>query len=135
MGYTLKRCENDAPLEIKKVFNCLYESIDLGIKNAKPGVKGYEIDRIVRNNIIKSGYPNYNHATGHPIGELAHNPGTSISPQGHKRSSLNLQENGVYTIEPRIQIENGGSIEEMVLVTKAGGVTLCKRQEKIYLIR
>ena len=65
---------------------------------------------------------------------MAHNPGTSISPFGHKRSNLKLQENGVYTIEPRIQIENGGSIEEMILVSKKGTKTLCERQEKIYTI-
>ena len=135
MGYALKRGEKTPPKEVQEVFDCLYSAISLGIKNAKPNVKGYDIDKVVREEIIKKGYPNYNHATGHPIGELAHNPGTSLSPKGHKRSGLNLQENGVYTIEPRIQIENGGSIEEMVLVTKNGGQTLCDRQEKIYLIR
>ena len=119
----------------RKIFDTLHDAVSLGIKNSKPGVKGFEIDEIVRNKIIDSGYPNYNHATGHPVGELAHSPGTSLSPKGHKRSGLNLQENGVYTVEPRIQIENGGSIEEMVLVTEGGGKTLCPRQEKIYLIR
>jgi len=135
MGYALKRNERTVPTDIQNVFNTLYSAVGLGIKNCKPGVKGYEIDKIVRNAITEKGYPNYNHATGHPVGELAHSPGTSISPQGHKRSGLSLQKNGVYTIEPRIQIENGGSIEEMVLVTENGGVTLCPRQEKIYLIR
>lgn len=135
MGYALKPNEIDAPENIKNIFKCLHDSIALGIKNAKPGVKGYEIDEIVRNNIIKNGYPNYNHATGHPVGELAHNPGTSLSPKGHKRSALDLQENGVYTIEPRIQTENGGSIEEMVLVSKNGATTMCPKQEKLYLVR
>lgn len=135
MGYVLKRGEKNPPKEVLDIFSCLHDAVSLGIKNAKPGVKGYEIDEIVRNEITKNGYPNYNHATGHPIGEFAHNPGTSLSPKGHKRSGLNLQKNGVYTIEPRIQTENGGSIEEMVLVTENGGKTLCERQENIYLIR
>ena len=135
MGYALKRGEFAPPENIQKIFDTLHDAVSLGIKNSKPGVKGFEIDEIVRNKIIDSGYPNYNHATGHPVGELAHSPGTSLSPKGHKRSGLNLQRNGVYTIEPRIQIENGGSIEEMVLVTEGGGKTLCPRQEKIYLIR
>lgn len=134
MGYVLKRNEKQVPEKIQKVFNTLHEAVSLGIENARPGIEGYKIDEIVRNHIVKNGYPNYNHATGHPVGEMAHNPGTSISPFGHKRSNLKLQENGVYTIEPRIQIENGGSIEEMVLVTKTGSKTLCERQEKIYTI-
>ena len=135
MGYALKRNEKYAPQNVQDVFNTLYEAISLGIKNSKPSVKGFEIDETVRNYVTKKGYPNYNHATGHPVGELAHSPGTSISPKGHKRSGLELQENGVYTIEPRIQIENGGSIEEMVLVTPNGGTTLCERQQKLYLIK
>ncbi len=135
MGYALKLKEAVPPPEVQKVFDTLTQAIKLGIENCKPSVKGYEIDQIVRNYILNNGYPDYNHATGHPVGETAHSPGTSFSPKGHKRSSLFLQENGVYTIEPRIQIENGGSIEEMVQVTKNGGITLCPTQKKLYLIK
>ena len=135
MGYALKLGENHAPKEIQKVFSTLISAINLGIENFKPTKKGYEIDKLVRETITSAGYPNYDHATGHPVGETAHSPGTSISPKGHKRSALNLCENGVYTIEPRIQIENGGSIEEMVMVTKNGGLTLCPPQKNLYLIR
>ena len=135
MGYALRPGEFKIPESVQNVFETLVEAIELGIKNLKPSKKGYEIDEVVRNHITAKGYPNYNHATGHPVGELAHSPGTSISPKGYKRSSLFLQENGVYTIEPRIQIDNGGSIEEMVRVTKNGGATLCPPQKKLYLIK
>ncbi len=134
MGYALKLGEHRAPEDVQHIFYTLVEAVELGIQNCTPEKKGYEIDEIVRNHIIKNGFPNYNHSTGHPIGELAHSPGTSLSPKGHKRAELYLQENGVYTIEPRIQIKNGGSIEEMVLVTKNGGVPLCTPQKKLYLI-
>lgn len=135
MGYALQKNESRPPENIQKVFDTLACAIDEGIKNCLPTKKGYEIDEIVRSKITKSGYPDYNHATGHPVGETAHSPGTSFSPRGHKRSALFLQENGVYTIEPRIQIENGGSIEEMVQVTKNGGIPLCPTQQKLYMIR
>lgn len=135
MGYALKKGESDAPENIKRIFDTLIKSIELGIENFKPSKRGFEIDKLVREYVLKQGYPNYNHATGHPIGEDAHSPGTSISPKGNKRSSLFLRENGVYTIEPRIQIENGGSVEEMVQVTKNGGIPLCSPQKKLYLIR
>ena len=137
MGYAMTAQDKKTrsiPEDIRKVFRVLYEAVDLGIKNLKPDIMGYEIDSLVRNYIIENDYPDYNHATGHPIGELAHNPGTSISPKGHKRSSMKIRENGVYTIEPRIQIPNGGSIEEMVLATPTGGATLCQRQSRLYLI-
>ena len=135
MGYVLQKNEMRLPEDIQKVFDTLVTAIDMGIKNCLPTKKGYEIDKIVRSKITESGYPDYNHATGHPVGETAHSPGTSFSPKGHKRSSLFLQENAVYTIEPRIQIENGGSIEEMIWVTKNGGIPLCPPQKKLYIIK
>lgn len=135
MGYALRKNESKPPENVQKVFDTLSEAIDIGIKNCLPTKKGYEIDEIVRSKITESGYPDYNHSTGHPVGKTAHSPGTSFSPKGHKRSSLFLQENGVYTIEPRIQTENGGSIEEMVQVTKNGGIPLCPTQKKLYIIR
>lgn len=134
MGYALKDEEKCASEGVTRIFNTLVEAVNLGIKNCTPDKKGYEIDEIVRNHIINSGYPDYNHSTGHPVGEVAHAPGTSLAPKGHKRSEFFLQEGGVYTIEPRIQINNGGSIEEMVLVTKSGGKTLCPPQKHLYLI-
>ena len=135
MGYALRRNEKTPPESVQKVFETLVSAVKLGIDNLTPSKCGSDIDRLVRNYIIEQGYPDYNHATGHPVGENVHSPGTSLSPSGHKRSEMMLQENGVYTIEPRIQIENGGSIEEMVQVTKNGGVALCTPQKQLYLIR
>ena len=101
----------------------------------KPQVKAYKIDEVVRNKILKAGFPDYNHATGHPVGLKVHDIGAVISLKNSKRANLPLIENGVYTLEPRIQIANGGSIEEMILVTKFGGIPLCEKQEKIYIIK
>ncbi len=134
MGYCLKDRETTAPDNIKHIFETLRDSIKLGAETCTPDKKGFEIDEKVRKYILDNGYPDYKHSTGHPVGELAHDIGTSLSPKGHKKSDLYLKENGVYTIEPRIQIENGGSIEEMVQVTNQGGNFLCKRQEKLYYL-
>ncbi len=46
-----------------------------------------------------------------------------------------IQNHGVYTIEPRVTIINGGSIEEMVYVTENGGVSLSERQKDLYIIK
>lgn len=134
MGYVLKPNEKTAPQQVKDVFDTLVTAISLGIKNCTPEKRGYEIDSVVRNYILDKGYPDYNHSTGHPVGQTAHSPGVSLAPKNSKRSHMQLQENGVYTIEPRIQINNGGSIEEMVLVTKDGGKTLCQPQQELFLI-
>ena len=134
MGYALKENEKEAPIEVKNVFNVLTSSIKKGIASMKPGVKGYKIDNIVRGEILKNNYPDYPHATGHPVGKQVHGAGALISLRKSKRANLELAENGIYTLEPRVDIENGGSIEEMILVTKNGAIPLCKLQDELYLI-
>jgi Xaa-Pro aminopeptidase len=135
MGYALKENEAYVPKSVEKVFNTLVNAIEDGIDELKPGVKAYKIDELVRNKIIKAGYPDYIHATGHPVGNEVHDIGAVISLKQSKRANLDLIEGGVYTLEPRVNIANGGSIEEMILVTKFGGVTLCSPQKKIYLVK
>lgn len=135
MGYALKKNEVDPPKSVQKVFDTLVNAIEDGIDEMKPGVKGYKIDNIVRKQILKKGYPDYNHATGHPVGKDVHDAGALISIKASKRALLPLVENGVYTLEPRINIANGGSIEEMIQVTKYGGIPLCDTQKKLYLVK
>lgn len=135
MGYALKKGEIKPPKSVMNVFYTLTKSIEDVLDYMKPDVKGYEIDEIVRNKILKENYPNYNHATGHPVGLKVHDLGTIISSKiNNKRSNLGLVENGIYTIEPRIAINNGGSIEEMIIVTKFGGKPIGKMQKDIYLV-
>lgn len=136
MGYVLKKNEYAPPKSVMKVFNTLVSSISDGIDEMKAGVKAYKVDNIVRGKILKSGFPDYNHATGHPVGRKVHDIGAIISLKTSKGlSSLELIENGVYTLEPRVNIENGGSIEEMIMVTKYGGIPLTKLQDEIYIIK
>lgn len=134
MGYALKENEKEAPIEVKNVFDVLTSSIKKGIASMKPGVKGYKIDNIVRGEILRNNYPDYPHATGHPVGKQVHGAGALISLRKSKRANLELAENGIYTLEPRVDIENGGSIEEMILVTKNSAIPLCKLQDELYLI-
>ena len=136
MGYVLKKNEYAPPKSVMKVFNTLVSSISDGIDEMKAGVKAYKVDNIVRGKILKAGFPDYNHATGHPVGRKVHDIGAIISLKTSKGlSSLELIENGVYTLEPRVNVENGGSIEEMIMVTKYGGIPLTKVQDELYIIK
>lgn len=134
MGYLKKENEINPPDEVLNVFNTLILSINAGVQAIKPGLKGYQIDKVVRDVILENKYPDYDHATGHPIGEKAHNPGTVLGKKTSKNSKMEIQKYGVYTIEPRIAIDNGGSIEEMVYVTDKEGIFLSRRQTSLYLI-
>ena len=46
-----------------------------------------------------------------------------------------LHNTGIYTIEPRIMIENGGSIEEMIIVKGDKAEYISVRQTELYLIK
>lgn len=135
MGYALKNSEFSPPKSVKKVFETLVNAISDGIDEMRSGVKAYKVDNLVRGKILKSGYPDYNHATGHPVGREVHDIGAIISLKQSKKANFELIENGIYTLEPRINIANGGSIEEMIQVTKYGGVPLTATQDEIYLVR
>lgn len=65
MGYVLKENEDTPPNDVMKIFNTLVLAIEDGIEEMKPLVKAYKIDEIVRGKILKAGFPDYNHATGH----------------------------------------------------------------------
>ncbi len=134
MAYLPHENEENPPSEVQKVFDTLVSSIDSGIKAAKANVFGYEVDEIVRSGIVDAGFPNYDHSTGHPIGEVAHNPGTLIGIADNPRAQRTLKNFGTYTIEPRCQVPNGGSIEEMILVTSNGGRTLCDPQTTLWIV-
>jgi len=145
MGYVLKKNQTKPPKEVQLVFDTLIEAINKGREFLKPGVKGFEVDSVVRNHVMsvfgKKG--NYQHGTGHPIGEKAHNPGTPLSVKyvpGTKklshRTSLKVQPWGVYTIEPRVQIPNGGSVEVMCVVNPEGkNYFLDGGQKQLYLVK
>lgn len=94
----------------------------------------YQVDEAVRSVIREAGFPNYNHATGHPVAEVAHSPGTLIAPRDNPRGQKVIQPHGTYTIEPRCQVPNGGSIEEMVVATEDGGRPLCERQTELWIV-
>lgn len=137
MGYVLKKGESKAPNEVQKVFDTLIEAIDIGINALKPGVPGYVVDKAVRGHTVKAygKIGDYGHATGHGLGEFSHNPGAVLSLKENKKARLLVQPWGVYTIEPRITMPNGGSIEEDVVVNPDGeNYTLCPRQKKLYLV-
>ena len=134
MAYMLGAGEKVPPQPVQQVFNTLVQAIEKGAATMRPGLPGHKIDQVVRQTVLKNSYPDYNHGTGHPVGRVAHDAGTFLGPKGRPRTALSLQMNGVYTLEPRIAIPNGGSIEEMVVVKEEGAEFISPRQTEIILI-
>tara|TARA_Y100000034_G_scaffold135322_1_gene206792 strand:+ start:80 stop:1213 length:1134 start_codon:yes stop_codon:yes gene_type:complete len=129
---------SEVPDEIQKRFDTIVASIDAAASILKPGVKAYLADEAARKVLKDASYPDYEHSTGHPLGRTSHAPGPSLSvrvKKGFSRSELPMREGYIFTIEPRITLPNGVSIEEDVVMTRNGVEFLSPRQTKLILIK
>ena len=141
-GYVLKEGEAVAPPEIQRMYEILVNSIHAGMKAAVPGVPGWVVDTASRKIITDAGYPSFKHGTGHQLGAgNTHAPGAAFALQytqdGREspEACLPIRKGFVMTIEPRMQVTNGASIEVDGVITDNGFELLAPLQEEIYLIR
>lgn len=142
MGYVLRDGESSPPPLVLTMFELIKRSIDAGIRTAKPDVQGWEVDKASRDVIVDAGYPSYQHGTGHQLGcGATHTPGVAFTQRCTTEGSvvpeacLKLREGYTLTIEPRIQIPNGGSIEVDGVVTRDGFVPFVPIQKELHLIK
>ena len=138
--YILAEGEKTPPEPVQKGFATLLEAIDRSFQALRPGQSGYEIDRICREYIVSQGFGEYPHALGHQVGRSAHDGGMLLAPDWERYGQLPFQtmEAGqVFTIEPRIYIEDYGvvTIEEMVIITASGAEFLSEPQRELYIIK
>jgi Xaa-Pro aminopeptidase len=138
--YFLKDGEEDAPDEVKEPFYVIRDSIALAAEKIRPGMEGREIDSIARDYIVGKGYAEYPHALGHQVGRSTHDGAGLLCPEWERYGTLpylRIEENQVYTLEPRIIIEGYGvaTIEEIIVVRKGGGEFLSDPQQELILIK
>lgn len=150
-AYLLKEWETNAPKEVQDLFNTIHDSIHSSLWEIYAWMTWIEADRIVRNKIInfwKKMYRSswnealrevseiwYNHGTWHAIWEHAHDIWTSLSSsEWNLKARKKLEEWMTITIEPRIAIENGISIEEMVVVWETWCQIIWESQDELILI-
>ena len=107
----------------KEIYTIVEEAQWRGLKNAKPGITGAELDAVVRDYITSRGYgENYVHGLGHGIGLEIHE-----MPNINKRGqNVILQPGMTFTVEPGIYIPGKGGvrIEDTVVLTDAGAKVL-----------
>jgi Xaa-Pro aminopeptidase len=137
--YIMKEGETEPPEQVMKGFNTIVTSIQLAFEALEPGVRGFDIDKITRDYIVSQGYKAFEHALGHQVGRSAHDGSALLGPYWERYGKLPfipLEQGQVFTIEPRLYLEQGVvTIEEMVLITKDGAEWLSQPQQEIYLIR
>ncbi len=91
-----------------------------------------EANRIARKVIADAGYDDgFTHRLGHGIGVTVHEP-----PFLDGTDEILLQENMVFTVEPSIVYRDrfANRIEDMVVVTKNGGVPMSKIERKLFIV-
>jgi len=138
--YVLRDGETEALESVMHGFNVIKDSIQMAADAIKPGMLGWQIDKIARDYIVKNGYEEYPHGLGHQVGRVAHDGGALLGPTWERYGNLPyipIEAGNVFTIEPRLTIKNHGiaTIEEMVYVTENGCEFISNPQKKIYLIK
>ena len=118
-----------ATTEQSDIYSIVSESQIAGIKKAKAGITGAEVDRACRSVIEKAGYGKYfTHSTGHGLGLEVH-----TMPRLSSANNEKLLENYVVTIEPGIYIPKLGGvrIEDDCLLTKESCIPLNKSTKSL----
>ncbi len=138
--YVLKDNENDAPEPVKKAFKVLVESVEKAAEALRVGVRGIDVDTVAREHIVKNRYPEYPHALGHQVGRNAHDGAALLAPEWERYGNLPflpIEENMLFTIEPRIPVEGYGvvTVEDIVRVKRDGVEFLSPPQKEIILVK
>jgi len=116
----------------KEIYNIVLESQLAGIKKAKAGITGAEVDNACRTVINQAGYGDkFIHSTGHGIGLEVH-----TYPRVSSINKKALLENYVITIEPGIYLEGWGGvrIEDDCLIKKNNCTPLNKSTKEMLVL-
>ncbi|MGA2669443.1 MAG: Xaa-Pro peptidase family protein [Ignavibacteria bacterium] len=118
--------------EMKKIYDIVFDSQQMGIEKAKAGITSKQLDSVSRNYINSKGYSeNFGHGLGHGLGIEVHE-----MPGLNQRTEVPLLENSIVTIEPGIYIDNIGGvrIEDDVLLNDKGCEVLNKSPKDLIIL-
>ena len=137
--YFRKGKETQAPADVLRAFETIRDAIALAAERIRPGMEGRAVDTIARTYITDRGYAEFPHALGHQVGRHAHDGAGLLCPEWERYGNLpylTIEENQVYTLEPRIVLPGYGvaTMEEIIVVRPTGGEFLSRPQRELYLV-
>lgn len=138
LWYVRQLGEQAVPAVVSRAFAAVKGAIEAGKAALRPGVRGWQVDAAARDFLVRSGYPEYQHALGHSVGRHAHDGGPLLGPRWARYGETPyymVEEGVVFTLELGVLTERGYvSQEDEVLVTAHGCEWFSQPQESIYLI-
>lgn len=137
--YLLADGEEHAPQPVERAFEIISGVIQDAARVLKPGVKGWEVDRVARETFEREGLEEWGFALGHQIGRAVHDGGCLLGPRWERygRRPFDTVEAGqVFTLEIAMNVPEYGrvSLEEDVVVTPDGCEFLSPPQSRPILI-
>jgi Xaa-Pro aminopeptidase len=123
----------EPPAEYVKIHDLVLEAQREGMKAMKAGqITAAQADKVASAVIEAEGYgPNFTHRLGHGIGVTVHEP-----PFLDGVDPTVLQSNMTFTVEPSIRVPGrfGNRVEDVVMVTEEGGVSLYTTDRRLYIV-
>jgi Xaa-Pro aminopeptidase len=124
--------KDEIPEELQHAYATVHGAITRAFNFIKPGIKGWEVDKIARDYVIERDYDEFMHGLGHQVGREAHDGGVLLGPPWEKYGDApkgEVEENNVFTLELHVYTKNYGgvSLEEMICVTKDGAEWIVPR--------
>lgn len=144
-AYVLGPGETAPPDSIQGFWSVAKEGVRRVHAAMKPGVSGYEVDKVQREWLRANGSLPVMWSTGHPVGYVAHDAGPGLGGAQEGRTPAPFQ---LKTLRPGMTFAYDGffawripegtktiSVEEMVVITETGAEFLIPPQEELVLIR
>ena len=140
MWYFLDEGETLAPPDVQRAFDAVRSAILAAAKVLKPGAVGWEVDQAARSTLVRAGYPEYAHATGHQLGRTSHDGSTVLGPRWERYGQTPhgiVEAGNVFTLELGARVPGRGyvGLEEDVVVTSHGIEWLTKQQTELILVK
>ena len=130
---------SEVPTELREACDTSSGAIRAACESLRPGVRGYQVDRVAREYLESRGYEEYMYALAHNVGRRVHDGGLILGPRWPRYGAVvtgRVEAGNVFAVEPRVETAGHGqlSLEEIVLVTDGGTEFLSDPQTELFCI-